>query len=403
MKIVGKILGFMALAIAISGCMPRELWSYGGVVPGNPSWNGNGVSSGDVTQDGKALYVTGVEYPSGYAWKDSFGSDVECKIFLMKNVVRVEEITIRPQEGMTADPDMHRCSGGRLCLDYVSGEETVVVCGDEELFRIPGREYIYGFRTIGDTVHTVSCPREGGGWTYRENGESVCRSSKGSPMPGMFEDCGRAYFRVIEKQPVGEVYMGTCFYYVGGEQMPLGQVDGQVVYDFMLAGGDQCVLSAASSNSSVKLRVGDSSFLIPCTRGMKISDARLAIGEGNVGAIVRFIGDMGYETAIWEDGAVRRLSGVKVKAAAMSGKGLWCVSDSLGAQVPQLSVLCRDEEVAVLPEGYDIIYDSCLAACGENCCIALTDALENNRPALWLNGKLTDYDFNGFFTSVTWQ
>lgn len=398
---------FVAAAAAwgMAGCTPAMLWSYGDVVSGLHPWDSGIDDSGPAPQEEKDLYVTGVEYPAGYVWRDSSGSDTECTIFLMRNGKRIAEVTVRPQEGMSADPDMHRCSGGRLYVDYVSGEETVVLRENEEMFRIPGREYLRGFLEKDGRILSVSCPREGGGWTYRENGVSVSRSPSGFPLEDLYEDGGRTYFRTVGNKADGTGYLedGCCFY-LDGDKVAVNNLSTGNILDFLMMDGKQCVLSSTSHDSQLALGVGDDKYIVQCPKSGTLLDAHLVAEGGHIAGVFRYSIGFRTETRVWKDGHdIYGGRDMAVKAADFGDDGLWFVTDSLKSSVPKTTVMLDYKVFETLPEGYELVYPECMAADGKNCCIALSDVMADDRPALWTNGKLTDYDFNGFFTSVRWQ
>lgn len=121
-----------------------------------------------------ATYIICAEFPAEYDYHTDpdYGS-VEASLVFFEDGERVLTLPAGPGSQFSIDPDMHRCRGGHLYTDGVDATGTFVHCDGELLFRYEGREALRGFMLIDGKVHTLGQSRDGGGFSYRIDGEYV--------------------------------------------------------------------------------------------------------------------------------------------------------------------------------------------------------------------------------------
>ena len=139
-----------------------------------------------------ATYIICAEFPEGYDYHTGpdYGS-VEATLVMFEDGKRVLTLPAGPGSQFSIDPDMHRCRGGHLYTDGVDATGTFLHCDGELLFRYEGREALRGFMLLDGKVHTLGQSRDGGGFSYRIDGELVFSRKEGYilgdmsyPLPG---------------------------------------------------------------------------------------------------------------------------------------------------------------------------------------------------------------------------
>lgn len=357
--------------------------------------------SDDSGTKGKSLYVTGVEYPDGYDWWKHYGPPPRGTVlFLMKDGERTVEIEL--DGGMSVDADMHRCLDGHLYTDSVTEAETVLEKDGEEIFRFDGREMISSMLVSGEDIYTLSVPRTGEGWFYRKNGEIVLYKGTGSPLPlGLHFDGDSVCFAYEDRIQSVPYDIIKYFYVVDGVSRAIPVPDDLVsVEDAILSGGELYYIAFRKNIQPAVL-----------TKGMDGQTYDLSLLETMSGC--RFLENKG---AIF--------TYAKARYGESSTANFWKMTKSVASYHPSLNALAwdtdgtdvyavcvekgvgdasfyRNSDFQEFADGYSAVYPKIIAVCDGRYCVAVMGT-KDYKPALWLDGKLLEYDFNGVFTSVSW-
>lgn len=356
-----------------------------------------------------ALYVTGVKYPDDYYWqRDTAYGSVERSIVVYKDGELILELPVGDAYFATGDCDMHRVAGGHLYTDYSTTSETVVCCDGTEAFRYSGREMMRGFIVSNGDVYTLGLNRSGTGVTYRCNGELVYEKenavtvgaidSADDPGGALYEDEGEIYFTV---------YDSSYFYsYGGGTEKKTGKTyrnSKQYVHDFRIAGGTE--LRAWADNRypvmSPALSVGyERYYLGDANETHTVDDLRL-VYSGSVYYVKGTYTDS--ETGLTED----RMWG---KDGSYVGPGTgYDVYDFCTEGTHYAYAAAQDGELALLdnngsiytPDGrWRLTTRKCLTLFDGSLYAALTAIDAYVYPALWIDGEMTEFPFNGYLSSV---
>lgn len=356
------------------------------------------------SQSHKSLYVTGVEYPEGINWRSGTGADTKAGIlFLMKDGKRIIETDIGDDNFTSPDADMHRCIYGHLYTDFSTDMETVVKCDGTEVFRYFGREMIAGISVRDDGIYTLGQPRSGSGWSYRRNGETILYKGSGNLVSDLHADSGNLYFAYEDQ--IGSSSEPVSRYYLVENSIPsliqttddvkridnVKMIDGSIYYIARLDKITPMVLFCGPDGKSYTMETGT---------GMQ--DCTLVHNSGKVFTHGQVLSGGRYEDRFWEDTGIA--SRVSYPAKAIG----WCADKdkvyyAASASASGTGVIIFDGTVqATLPESYDFIFSDAIGADDGKYCAGLVNRTSGNRPALWIDGEITEYDFNGFFTSVSW-
>ena len=133
--------------------------------------SGTGSDEGPIHQ--KAVYLTGVEFPESYDWKqDSAYEDVGFKLRHFIDGKQVHEVS--SLTGLvSSDPDQHWSIGGHLWTESMIEDETVICRDGKEMLRYPGREILKGILIRPDTIFTLGVRQSGDGLVFRMNGKEL--------------------------------------------------------------------------------------------------------------------------------------------------------------------------------------------------------------------------------------
>ncbi|MBQ9309746.1 MAG: hypothetical protein IJ222_02660 [Bacteroidales bacterium] len=127
------------------------------------------------------VYVSAVVVPDSYDWRrdTSFGS-ASCKLVLMKDGTPLFSLSTGMKERISIEPDTHHILDGHLYTEYSTSSETFLKRDGELVCSFPGREVLKGLLVREDGVYTLGQDREGGGFTFRHNGNEVLRVEDGT-------------------------------------------------------------------------------------------------------------------------------------------------------------------------------------------------------------------------------
>ncbi len=345
-----------------------------------------GSPDGEGSTAPKSQYVTGVEYPEGVDWQKDIGYDLGGTLFLMKDGEKIVELPVGYNECVAIDADMHRCIDGHLYTDFSTDDnETVVKVDGKEAFRYSGREMIKSMCVHDDVIYTLSVPRDGSEtWAYRRDGV-LQHSNTGDLIGGLYVDnseviftykLGDTYYMCVS----GTIYTVTFNSYVY-KAFDVRRIDGVVNY-ISTDGSD---IFAMEDNVKI------------ATIGMYATNYEIGLGIYYDGK-GRF-----YAGRISNTAVMNRESAVYVQKTG-SFAGLCLSGDDyiyvLKNSSNETETICCNGEDFPWPDGTELMYDTCIGTDGTDYTIALINRSEGNAPALWKNGSVTNYDFNGVFTHV---
>lgn len=349
----------------------------------------------------KSLYITGLEFPKGHNWKPDVGTgSVEAKIFLMKDGERILEIPTGAIHETSIDSDMHKCFDGELYTIFNNGHESIVKRNGEETVRFPDTGIIYDFFAEKDKIHTLS--KKGKGFVYCVNGNPVFECKNGLTYPGIYKDGKMTVFTYKEIKETGYNYN---YGYIGdGSSYTLDvkgfrEIESLVIDNKILhyLGVDQRKSFRWYVTNNHEIKIGDSD-------NGYIANTRLSLDvDGNAFIIGDCYYEIGTFPAIWnKDGNVTQENYDSRIALARANENRIYYVVKPEDPSEKITIKCGRYEIHSLPNHYDIICPANIDVNDDTCCIALHNS-KDNKPVIWKDGITTEFDFNGFFTSVTYQ
>lgn len=349
----------------------------------------------------KSLYITGIEFPKGHNWKPELGAgSVEAKMFLMKDGERIVEIPTGADHLTSIDSDLHQCFDGKLYTFFHTGYETIVKCNGKEIVRFQDRNPVYDFFAENGKVHTLS--KKGKGFTYRVNSNIVFECKDGSTYPGIYKDGKMTVFTYKEATENGNDYN---YGYIGdGSSYNLDvnrfrEIEALMMHNKTLyyLGFDQQKSMRWYVFGNQMIKIGD------INTGAIVNTQLVLDDKDNVFVLGDCYFDHGTYPAIWnKNGLVAKEGNGSKIAAARADDGQIYYAVVPKDRNDKTCIKRGSYMIYDLPNYYDIIYSTNIGANNKTLCIAMHN-VKDNKPAIWKDGITTEYDFNGFFTGVSYQ
>ena len=345
--------------------------------------------------------VSGFEYPSGYDWsEDAQRGDVRCTLVVFADGVPKIEVPVGDSYEVSRDHDMHRVVDGNLYTFYSKEGKTVVRRNGAPLFRYDGDEVLVDLSVSGDAVYTLAHRREGGGFSFRKNGEILLERLSGESFGKFWHDGDSLCFAFV--QPVVLSQQVEQRYYIVYDSKVADISDMEYmerVWDIMSDGGSPCVLASLRGTGETFL-IGDG-----CQRRIDIPDSarmlscRLFPADSLMGAECMYeYADGTCESGIWVEGSeyMRFESGRSIQALKYVDGKVYCIlnpEDDAG-------IIFNDGEVESMPSGYFCPDDRSLAVHGGSFYVAMSSR-NGGRSIIWHDGQVDTLRLNGCVTSVT--
>lgn len=375
-------------------------------IPGSPRDTSAWAPQPDTT-----IYISGVEYPSGYDWsRDTANGTVACSLVVFANFKRVLEVPAGPSHEVSPDFDMHHLLGGHLYTQYSTDSSTVVKRDGKELFRYPGREMICGLMVKDGVVHTIGQNRSGAGLSYRRDGVKIFSRPSGTvigglpdasfPTGALYEDSGAICFSY--RQSIHSTAGHYDEYYMVKDtvasKIQLGTSVTEV-FDIRMIGGKLCVLVKTTSRLSAPvLYIDNETYALGYDTFVSAKHCRLLpSGDGLLVKGEQVFTNGTVTPALWsKEGLLNAFDEYLTVYDFYTDNG---TVSYVGSRSEGYATLICDgciDEKYILQGRYRFISSACASAHDGKFYVALT----GERSALWVDGKMTELDFNGYLTGV---
>ena len=391
------------LQVLTAACGLREIGGYDSDEYGD-AWKGPGMSikpgggAGSVKKS--VWYVTGVDYPEGYDWMaDSEAGSVKCSLVVYANAVPMLKVPVGREYLTSADPDMHRMIDGDLYTDYSTDSLTVIKKNGKEIFCYPGREMVIGMSLDSTGLYTLGQARNGGGLTFRRNGELLYGHARGQVV-GQLSESGRT-FAFSEKILGIETAAERYYLYDGGKVSQIGVRDDVLkIWDIILWEGKVHYI-ASMTGVSYPVHVSDDGMrMLDFPSKSKVRSCRFLNGDDALWVEGIYDDAKGILTSrLWRNDAVDVIypTGMTLWAPCVIDGG---VSGILVHHQTGEQRICRSGEIHPLPEGYAVMGTVPLAMVNGILHVGMT-SLEGEHPAVWQDGEIRKLGFNGYISSIS--
>lgn len=135
------------------------------------------------------IFCTAVRFPKRFNWKlDSTYKRAACEIIMYKNGEEFTKIRAGQGSEISYDADMHHMIGNNLYTEYSSTQETVIHVNGDEAVRFEGQELLRGLLPQDGDLYTLSVGKNGYGFSFRKNGETILQKYHKVTIFGSLED-----------------------------------------------------------------------------------------------------------------------------------------------------------------------------------------------------------------------
>lgn len=388
---------------AVLGCGVSEIGGSGGDgSTGGGIWGGlNDLHSG-TTSVRKVCYMTAMEYPKGYDWRvDESRETVKCSLVVYEEGTPVMKIPVGDAYEVSPDPDMHRIIDGHLYTDYSGAYETVIKCDGRQMFRYPGREYIYGMELIDGELYTLGQSRDGKGFALRKNAEVVLARDNAIIIGRLRNDHDSLCFAFCEQllnigRPLYRYYAS-----VNGEVFQVAvREDIKNVWDVLVCHDKVIYVASLMGVNTPVLVTGDLMVQLPCPSGTSLVSCKIFRSGALIGVegICR-LRNGALCNMIWLDG--ERLCAYigkgDVAALQVDGDGLFFVMNPPDRS--SCGSIYRAGELSDMPTGYTVMGDNCVQVVDGILQVGLS-SLDGLKPIIWKDGIVDSLDMNGYISSI---
>lgn len=348
------------------------------------------------------IYLTAVCFDGDYDWrKDSDYGRAAGHILLIRNKETVLSIDAGGDSEVSTAADLHHFVAGHIYTEYFNGTHTIYKKDGEVCLKAEGQEAIRGILARDTVIYVLSEKIPDKGFVLREDWKEILSRKNGtvhgSPADPSFGRCGALYEDegalcfCYFKRNAGP---GQWFIVADGEETePVVSTSVSKVLDMRRIKGKNCLVTAFSDGRSPVLFLSGRLHDLSKTLGKTAAatDYRLWLDNDRIMVIGTYDGS---QTGIWSQRELLRL----LPGDCSLHNGPDYISRTAG--IVQ-SINMDGEEPVDLQERYRVMMPRCVEWTSRGPLIALTPDLQGYRPALWKGGILTEYEFNGYFTSVT--
>lgn len=404
---MGRKIYLLAVLCALASCGLEEVgdkqddeedvW----VGPGNIV-SGNG---GETGVGKKVWYAVGVDYPEGYDWKaDEEKGSVRCSLVVFANGIPMMKIPVGDQYEVSSDPDMHRMIGNNLYTDFSTESETIVKCNGEQLFRYPGREMIVEIIEDGESVYTLGQSRDGGGFSFRMNGQVLMENKVGFVFPHLQRGEDGFSFAYYESIGSGETAQERYFHYYEGDVCQVAvREDIKKVWDIVLHDDKVCYLASLVGISAPVLAVGDEMNSLEMPASSVVRNCRFVpeVNGLNIEGMVSQRRNRVF-SCLWNGYELVKMfsSGYTVTAMCGCGDGMSCILNPPMSSVH--AIVYSGGETWSVPEGYRSIGGRSMTMIDGILYVGLTGNVGTS-PAVWIDNEIKPLNINGFISYVSFN
>ena len=352
---------------------------------GEDVWTGPGANKGNNEMEA-VCYVTGIDYPAGWDWTDT-SKDAETakrSLVVLADGVPMLKLPIGEGHEVSADPDMHKVIDGHLYTIFCNDTHTSIRKDGKAFLKYEGAENIRGIVVDEENFYTLGVLRNGGGFTYRKNGELILERRAGNVFERLHIDSGKICFAFCQSVATSE---GSTerFYMVrdGRQQVVEFDEDVSVVWDMMSHEGKNCALVSSGPWKTSELIVGEERHVVGIPQGGEMLSCRLFSSGKDIcveGLFSDNEGNLLFET------------GRSVTAVYATETDICCILNP-DVENPE-GIIFKNGVITKMPEGYTCRGENPLTIHDGQLYIGLT-SMTGGEPLLWKEGTTSTLKLNG--------
>lgn len=359
--------------------------------------------TGTGSSEKAACLMTAFDWKDSFDWTAGDSYNVKCSITVIENGYPLMRIPVGDGYETSGDPDRHRLMGGHLYTDCTSGQETVIKCDGNTLFRYPGTERIVGMVVENGSVYTLGVPLAGEGFTYRKNGEPLLAKHSGYAFERLGKDAGNIFFAYCQ---VIETENGTAYrhYMVrdGVEKAAEIPERADKVWDMTSRDGEDCLLCSSTLDRSTYFVKSENVRLLDLPKGAEMLYGRFLKGGPGVCIEGMFTDISGRRICgLWMDGNEYRLfdNGMTISASCTSDSGICCALNPSGAEGS--GIIFKDGRTHYMPAGYKCMGINPMTSIEGRLYVGLS-SFSGEPPLIWEDGAIdTLRNINGYICTAS--
>ena len=344
-----------------------------------------------------AIFVSAVIVPEDYDWRrDTAYGAVSCEVQVLKNGVRQLSVRAGADEPISISPATHHLFGGHLYTERATDSGTIICRDGEPCISYPEREVLKGFLINNGIVYTLGKDLDGDGFNYRKDGAIVLSQESGTIFGDFTSPSyGRTGALYLDNGAVCFCFRNssTCYTVRDGEMQSMRlSVRAARVKDMRLI-GSSCYY-VADYTTSMLVFSPSRTYTLPTETAWQYAGIFEHVGEpwimadASTKTICRPLAQAEEET-----GMVFTGNGNFVYPGPRRIYSISCDAGTMGLRDDNGELLyIRDSTYFFGPH---------CAQCVEDRMYVLINPREREeRPSMWLDGKLDVVDVNGYLTNI---
>lgn len=366
-------------------------------------WTGPGTDSGGLGTGRATVYVTAMDYPSGYNWRsDPEKGSVKCSLVVFANGSPVLKIPVGDVYEVSPDPESHHMAEGHLYTDYSDGEHTVIKRDGKEILRFPSDEKVCGLLVEDEDVYTLSHGKDSGGFRFRRNDEVLLERPSGHTFGDLYRDGDSLCFAFVETLQGGGDSLERYYHVTDGhpEQVALRE-DVKKVWDVVSCEGRLCYLASLIGIDPPVLFSGENKVALEIPDGaVMLSGGIISDGEGLcVEGVFQVPGKI-MECGLWDRSGKLCVSwsGISLASVCVEGDALCCMVNRYA--LTSRGMIYRCGEIFDAPAGYYSTGSGAVVMVRGMLHIGMS-SLKGERPLIWKDGFSEEIKVHGFISSVS--
>ena len=392
----------VAVTLAAVSCGLSELGEDAPVNQDGGIWGGPVEDNGGAGTIQQICYLTALDYQKGYNWRaDQERETVRCSLIVYADGHLVMKIPVGEEYETGADPDMHRIIDGHLYTDYPAAAETVIKKDGNTLFRYPGAETLRGMKVSEDDVYTLGQDRNGNGFSYRKNGETIISRENGHVIGTLNQSGDLLTFSFYEKIRSAEGEIGR--YYVvrnGTVTQTALRDDIKKVWDIMPARDTETYVASLVGVASPVLFTGGEMSTISLPKNANVLSVSLFGTADSPGAEIMYASGGAIYCSIWQNGriVITFPKNRTISSLCCHENGVCCAINPASASSNGLAYRCG--ELHEMPEGYSCVGSDAICMVNGILRIGLS-SYNGSGPVVWKDGETETLKINGYIASIS--
>lgn len=382
------------------GRVEGPCWCYG---------TADSIADGSGVNIPERVFITGIEYPSGYDWTDpDRNATPVANIFLMSSGERLLNIRTGRKAEVSSDPDAHTFAQGHIYTWYCEpGNGTVVKKDGETVFRCAEDEDIRSLYVKDGNICSLGLGQDDSFpvMRYRRNGIVLYQHRHAVPLSGIHESGGKICFSFTETSAETGGGSGNVYMFRAGDVSDLTAAYGlEEIAAAEMLGGKICIAGRRAGERGYVMICGEEESPVDIGKADSLSGCRLMWG-GRKG--LHLYAEKVYASSGEKAPSVWNMGGYLFGFSTYE-KSSYCMMDAdtvynfAGYVEYDPSIFCcRDgERVFRYGSGITVRSGRAAAVSGGRLYFIYSGKEYPYSPYMAVDREVTGFDFNGCFTGV---